>query len=83
MQGTPDEIDDRRLGPGRCRRWVATDRRANDGEDARSNNDPHAQCRKGYRTECLFERMFRALGVGDQFINGLLGKDLSSQRERS
>ena len=51
----------------------------NHGEDPRSDHRANAQRGKGNGAERLFERVLRTLGVGNQLVNGLGGKDLSAQ----
>ncbi len=50
---------------------VAADGRADDGEDARADDGTDAERSERDGAEGLPERVFGALGVGDQLVDGL------------
>ena len=49
------------------------------GKDSRSNYRTDAEGGQCHRTERLLQPGFRPLGVGDQLVDGLLGKKLACQ----
>jgi hypothetical protein len=75
-----EEVDDRRLRPSGEGRGVAADGGADDGEDARSNDDADAQRGERDRAEVLLERVLGPLRFGDEFVDGFGGEDLPGQR---
>jgi hypothetical protein len=74
-----DEVDDRRALPVGQLGGVAADGRPDDGEDAGADDSTDAEGCERYGAEGLLERVFGQLGVGDEFVDGLGGKDLAGQ----
>jgi hypothetical protein len=74
-----EEVDDGRALPIGDLGWVAADGGADDGEDARPDDDADAESGQRNRAEGLLERVFGALGVGDELVDGLRREDLAGQ----
>jgi len=76
MQQADDDVNDRRfnelVGGGR-----ATDGRTDDREDARADNGADAERGERDGPEGLLEYRVRMLGVSDELVNRLGGKDLA------
>jgi hypothetical protein len=79
VERSPDEVDDRGLGPGGLGGRVAADGCADDGEDAGADDDAYAESGERDGAEGLFEGVLGTLGVGDKFVDGLGGEDLAGQ----
>jgi hypothetical protein len=75
-----DEIDDGRGFPVVEVLRVAADGGADDGKDSRPDDDAYAERGEGERAERSAQRVLRALGFGDQLVDGLGGEDLPGQR---
>jgi len=53
---------------------------ASQHEDAGTDDRPDPERRQRPGTEGLLQPVFRAFGVGNQFVDGLLGKKLAGQK---
>jgi len=58
---------------------LSGNRGTDDGEDAGPDDRADAERGKRPRTESLLKPVLRFLGIGDQLVDGLAGKDLRSQ----
>jgi hypothetical protein len=76
------EVDDGRALPIGDLGRVSADGCADDGEDSRADDDTDTQGGERDGTEGLLERVCGQLGVGDELVDGLCGKDLSRQGSR-
>ena len=76
-----NEIDDRRALPVRELGGIAADGRSDDREDARADDDADTEGGKRDGAEGLLKSVLRALGVGDELIDGLGSEDLAGQGE--
>jgi hypothetical protein len=74
-----DEVDDGGLVPGAGGRRIATDGRADNGEDARADDSSDAEGGERDGTEGFAEGVLGALGVRYQFVDGLGSEDLAGQ----
>jgi hypothetical protein len=81
VEQAEEEVDDRRLRPGGLLRGIAADGGADDGEDARSDDDADAQRRERDRSKRLLQRVLRQLRFADQLVDGFRGKDLAGQKD--
>jgi len=76
-----DEVDDRRALPVGDLGRVASNGRADDGEDARADDDPDAECGERDRAERLFEAVLGDLGVGDELVDRFSSEKLGFRIE--
>ena len=53
---------------------------AGEHEDSGADNRPDPQCGQRPGPQSFLQPCFRALRVGDQFVDGLLGKKLAGQK---
>ncbi len=74
-----EEVDDGRALPVGDLGRIAADGGADDGEDARADDDADAEGGEGDGAEGFFEGVLGALGVGDELVDGLGGEDLAGQ----
>ena len=79
VEQSPDEVDDRGLGDADRGGGVAADGGADDGEDARTDDDADAEGGKGDGAEGFFEGVLGSLGVGDELVDALGSEDLAGQ----
>jgi len=63
----------RRGGLSRCRG-------AGQDKDSRSDNCADSQRRERPCTKCFLQPALRPFGIGDEFVDGLLGKKLAGQK---
>jgi len=79
VQPADDEVDDRGFRPGGERCGVAADGGADDGEDARTDDDADAERGERDGAEGFAEGVRGPLGFRDQLVDGFGGEDLSGQ----
>ena len=54
--------------------------RTSENKDSRANDGADSERRQRPRPQSLLQPAFRPFRVGDQFVNGLLGKELAGQK---
>jgi hypothetical protein len=74
-----DEIGQRRVDNAGGIELLARDGRADDGEDARTNDSPDAKCGQRPRPESFFQRVLWFLRVADQLVYRFTGNQLAGQ----
>jgi len=81
MHEAQDEINDGGLVPRAGLRWIAADGRADDGEDAGTDDRADAEGGERDGAERLFEGVLGTLGVGDELVDRFGSEDLACQGE--
>jgi hypothetical protein len=76
-----DVVSERAVEDGSGIELLPSDGGADDGKDSRANDGANPKPGERPGTEALLEPMFCLLGVGDQLVDGLAGKDLTRQMD--